>query len=94
MQQKMDEIAAIAAALEANKKKNKHIVGPAKLITLAILSLAFAFGVYGSFNDANFNMAEYTSFIESFSWFFAPLILSIGAGAATNNLKKKDQDHE
>lgn len=84
MQQKTEDVAAIVAALEAQKKK--PIVGSAKTITLAILVLAFAFGVYGSFDRTNFSMAEYVTFLESFAWFFAPLIISIGAGSATKTL--------
>lgn len=87
MQQKMDEVASIVAALEAQKKK--PIVGSAKSITLVILLLAFGFGVYGSFDKANFNMAEYVTFLEGFAWFFAPLIISIGAGSATKTLAAK-----
>jgi hypothetical protein len=91
MQQKMEDVAAIVAALEAQKKK--PIIGSAKTITLFILVAAFVFGVYGSFDKANFNMAEYVTFLESFAWFFAPLIISIGAGSATKSIAEKKNNH-
>lgn len=91
MKEKMDEVASIIEALGKQKKGNS-IKGSAKNITLLVLVLAFAFGIYGSFSNSLINMAEYVTFLESFTWFFAPLIVSIGAGSATKNIMKKKED--
>jgi len=83
----------IAALTKASKetptketKKEKGTIFTAKNITLLILIIAFGFGIYGSFEKAFFVMEDYTKFIETFTWFFAPLVVSIGAGSATKTL--------
>lgn len=86
-----DMSALIAALAEASKTsetpaeatKTKSPIFNAKNITLIILVIAFGFGIYGSFEKAFFKMDDYTKFLETFTWFFAPLVVSIGAGSAT-----------
>jgi len=85
------DVAAILEALNIKDGKKK-ITGIAKNLTLFILAVAFGFGVYGSFNAANFNIDNYVNFLGTFAWFFAPLIISIGAGSATKNLSGKSDE--
>lgn len=78
------DITALLAALgDSSKTTSKGGVFTAKIITLIILILSFAFGVYGSFKESLFNMTDYITFLETYTWFFAPLVISIGAGSAT-----------
>lgn len=93
MAQDMTEL--LAALKESSKPAKTKIAVTAKSITLVILVVSFGFGVYGSFEKAIFNMADYVTFLETFTWFFAPLIISIGAGSATKSLtdlKKKKEE--
>jgi hypothetical protein len=102
MPQDMTELIAalknvgIGTETEKDTRIKKGAIFTAKFITLAILIAAFGFGVYGSFEKASFNMTDYVSFLQSFTWFFAPLIVSIGAGSATkvisDGMKKKEKD--
>lgn len=71
---------------ETSEEKKKFIKGPAKVITLAILVLAFIVGVFGSFELASFDMDSYVQFLDAFAWFFSPLILSIGVGSSTKKI--------
>lgn len=66
--------------------KRKPLKGAAKWITLTILILAFVVGVFGSFEAANFNMDDYVKFLESFAWFFGPLVISVGVGTSTKKV--------
>lgn len=96
-----DMTALIDALNEASKSgsenpvEQKGKIFTAKNITLVVLIVAFAFGVYGSFEKALFQMDEYVKFLETFTWFFAPLVVSIGAGTATKLItdkSKKEKD--
>jgi len=84
-QEKKDMIELLKESQNAGTKK-KPLTGSAKWITLAILVFAFCVGVFGSFNAANFNMDSYVKFLESFAWFFGPLVISIGVGTSTKKL--------
>jgi len=74
--------------------KRKPLKGAAKWITLAILIFAFAVGVFGSFDAANFNMDDYVKFLESFAWFFGPLVISIGVGTSAKKVSDSLTERE
>lgn len=67
-------------------KERKPLKGSAKWITLAILCLAFGFGVLGSFEAMMFNMDAYVKFLSSFAWFFGPLVISVGVGTTAKKV--------
>ncbi|MFW6225516.1 MAG: hypothetical protein ACOC3V_00990 [bacterium] len=81
-----------------DSKGSKKLSGLAKNVTLIILGLAFLVGVIGSLGLFPFQMPDYVMFLDSFKWFYAPLIVMIGLGKAAEKVgekpAKKEQEAE
>jgi len=60
-------------------KDAKKSSGLAKFITIFIIILITAIGIFGCFIPTIFSMASYALFLEKFAWIFLPLLVSIGA---------------
>lgn len=84
-----EDLVEMLKQLQLAGDKKKPLKGAAKWITLTILVLAFGVGVVGSFNVADFNMDSYVKFLESFAWFFGPLVISIGVGTSAKTITEK-----
>lgn len=86
---------ALVASLQTNKNDTpakKKLKGVAKFITLGTLIIVLGFGIFGSFNAANFNMNNYVMFLDKFVWIVSPLILSIGGGAVADRLAGSNEN--
>lgn len=92
-----EQMLEILSKMQAGKER-KPLKGSAKWLTLAILALIFCVGVFGSFKVANFDMDNFVLFLDTFKWFFGPLVISIGVGGATksvtDSIKEKAKEKE
>lgn len=65
-----------------------HADKKSKSVSKAIINGSFIvfglMGVVGSFWDA-FDMEKYVSFLQTFAWVWAPLVIAVGGGRAFKN---------
>lgn len=72
---------------------SKHKQGLAKLASIVILIGIFVIGVIASFGFfPKFSMDNYVKFLQVALWPLMTLIISIGFGTVTKNLKKEKKD--